>query len=180
MAFECVLATFKHLVRTLQGTPMWAAVTSRTTLSARQRKNDIHCLLVLKQQDNHRRLPDPSGSKIWPWVPWDSEPRITVVASVSSNLAGRQNSSNSACCVFHVCYFLSLLINPEDGGDIFLRNVTLLSTDNTALYYRRWSSSIMSFSENEDGNCTLLTDVGKILPGYTASDHRREILNPTL
>jgi hypothetical protein len=32
---------------------------------------------------------------------------------------------------------LGIFINPEDGGDIFLRNVCLLSTDYTASYPRR-------------------------------------------
>jgi hypothetical protein len=32
------------------------------------------------------RLPEPSESKIWSWVPWDSEPRITVLARARSNL----------------------------------------------------------------------------------------------
>jgi hypothetical protein len=31
------------------------------------------------------RLPEPSDSKIWSWVLWDSEPRITVLARASSN-----------------------------------------------------------------------------------------------
>jgi hypothetical protein len=33
------------------------------------------------------RLRKPSNSKIWSWVPWDSEPRITVLAKASINLA---------------------------------------------------------------------------------------------
>jgi hypothetical protein len=31
----------------------------------------------------------------------------------------------------------SLFFNPEDGGDMFFRNVGRLSADNTALYRRR-------------------------------------------
>jgi hypothetical protein len=33
------------------------------------------------------RLPEPLETKIWSWVPWDSEPRITVQVRASSNLA---------------------------------------------------------------------------------------------
>jgi hypothetical protein len=33
------------------------------------------------------RLPEPWDSKIWAWVLWDSEPRITVLAKASSSLA---------------------------------------------------------------------------------------------
>jgi hypothetical protein len=32
------------------------------------------------------RLPEPSDSKIWSWVPWDSESTITVLVRASSNL----------------------------------------------------------------------------------------------
>jgi hypothetical protein len=38
---------------------------------------------------------------------------------------------------FHSGFLFSLFFNPEDGGDMFLRNVDLLSTDYTALYPRR-------------------------------------------
>jgi hypothetical protein len=31
-------------------------------------------------------LPKPSDSKIWSWVPWDSEPRTTVLARASNRL----------------------------------------------------------------------------------------------
>jgi hypothetical protein len=35
---------------------------------------------------------EPSGSKIWSWVPWDSVPtRITMLARASSNLAVSQS-----------------------------------------------------------------------------------------
>jgi hypothetical protein len=33
------------------------------------------------------RLSEPSDSKIWSWVSWDSEPRITMLARAISNLA---------------------------------------------------------------------------------------------
>jgi hypothetical protein len=33
-------------------------------------------------------------------------------------------------------FFISLLYNPEHGGDIFLRNISLISTNYTALYSR--------------------------------------------
>jgi hypothetical protein len=38
-------------------------------------------------------------------------------------------------------FLLGLLLNPEDGGDIFLQNVGCLSTDYTALYPKRQNSS---------------------------------------
>jgi hypothetical protein len=41
-----------------------------------------------------------------------------------------------ATCI-HADLLLGLLFDPEDGSDIFLRNVGRLSTDYTALYSRR-------------------------------------------
>jgi hypothetical protein len=43
--------------------------------------------------------------------------------------------------LFHTGLLLGLFFDPEDGGDIFLRNVVWLSTDYTTLYPRRQSSS---------------------------------------
>jgi hypothetical protein len=42
-------------------------------------------------------------------------------------------------------FLLDLLFDPEDGGDMFLRNVGRLSTEYTALYSRREKSSIKKF-----------------------------------
>jgi hypothetical protein len=42
---------------------------------------------------------------------------------------------------FHAGFLLGLFSDPEDGGDMFLRNVGCLSTDYTALYPRRKNSS---------------------------------------
>jgi hypothetical protein len=39
---------------------------------------------------------------------------------------------------------LTLFFDPEDGGDVFFRNVCSLSTDYKALYHRRQDSSIVS------------------------------------
>jgi hypothetical protein len=46
-------------------------------------------------QSEFWRLPEPSDSKIWSWVPWESEPRITVLARASSNLAVSSSVSQS-------------------------------------------------------------------------------------
>jgi hypothetical protein len=40
--------------------------------------------------------------------------------------------ARSSCCLLLTGFFLGLLFNPEDGGDIFLENVKL-SLDYTAL-----------------------------------------------
>jgi hypothetical protein len=40
-------------------------------------------------------------------------------------------------CLLHAGFLVGLLINPEDEGDMFFRNVSLISLFYTALYPRR-------------------------------------------
>jgi hypothetical protein len=40
----------------------------------------------------------------------------------------------------HTGFLLGLFFDPEDGGDMFLQNVGLLSMEYTVLYSRRWYS----------------------------------------
>jgi hypothetical protein len=57
---------------------------------------------------------------------------------------------------------LGLLFDPEDGGDMFLRNVGWLSTDCTALYPRRQYSSPTLFLHHpgpEDGDKFFKTSI---------------------
>jgi hypothetical protein len=53
-----------------------------------------------------------------------------------SPLKGNRHRALLAIC-FHADFLLSLFFDPEDGGDIFLRNVGYLSTDYAALYPNR-------------------------------------------
>jgi hypothetical protein len=48
----------------------------------------------------------------------------------------------SVCYPIRAGFFLGFLFDPENGGDMFLRNVDSLSTVYTALYLRRYNSSI--------------------------------------
>jgi hypothetical protein len=51
------------------------------------------------------------------------------------------------------CWFLlNYFFFPEDGGDMFLRNVDSNSTDYTALYPRRWYSSCVAKVHNRHKN----------------------------
>jgi hypothetical protein len=43
----------------------------------------------------------------------------------------------SASCLLHSGFLLGLLFYPDDGGDMFLRNVGRLSADYRTLYPRR-------------------------------------------
>jgi hypothetical protein len=47
----------------------------------------------------------------------------------------------SVCNLLHADFSLGLFFDPEDEGDIFLRNVGWLSTNYTELYPRRQNSS---------------------------------------
>jgi hypothetical protein len=46
----------------------------------------------------------------------------------------------STCCLLDAAFFFGLFLNPEDEGDVFLRNVFWLSKDYTVLY-PRWQNS---------------------------------------
>jgi hypothetical protein len=61
---------------------------------------------------------------------------------------------------FHAGFLLGLVFDPEDGGDMLMRNVGCLSTDYTALYPRKQNSSPLSlFSSviNDTSSTTYVT-----------------------
>jgi hypothetical protein len=51
----------------------------------------------------------------------------------------------SACCLLHAAFLYGLVFHPEDGGDVFLRNVGGHLPDYTALYPRRYNSSCFTY-----------------------------------
>jgi hypothetical protein len=48
----------------------------------------------------------------------------------------------------HTAFLLGLFFNPEDEGNMILRNVNSISTDYTALYPRQQNSSKVNFLPN--------------------------------
>jgi hypothetical protein len=55
--------------------------------------------------------------------------------------AYRRLAVYSACHLLTCWFLLKIFFDPEDGGDMFLRNVGCISTDYTASHPRRWYSS---------------------------------------
>jgi hypothetical protein len=54
----------------------------------------------------------------------------------------RNSHSGDGCYLPHARFLLDSFLHPEDGGDMFLRNVGCLSADYTAFYPRRKNSSL--------------------------------------
>jgi hypothetical protein len=46
------------------------------------------------------------------------------------------HAGNKQSCLFHAGFLLDLFFDPEDGGDVFVRSIDLLSAHYTALYPR--------------------------------------------
>jgi hypothetical protein len=92
---------------------------------------------------------------LWLWrvVCWDIPPCSPFTVNRSFGGGYRlhfQCQSQLATC-FHAGFLLSLLFEPEDHGDMFLRNVGWLSAEYTALCSRRQSSSAFSTPSSERG-----------------------------
>jgi hypothetical protein len=76
------------------------------------------------------------------------------------NISWARNQEALLATCFHVGFLLGLFFDPEDGGDVFLRNVSWLSTDYTALHPRRlysskpplWEAQILQ--SNNNAHCT--------------------------
>jgi hypothetical protein len=74
---------------------------------------------------------------------WNILPKTKIRQLMTSKLG-------SACRWLHAGFLVGFFFNPENGGDMFLRNVSRFSTNYTALYPRRQKSSI---SVKTQSNC---------------------------
>jgi hypothetical protein len=75
---------------------------------------------------------------------WDITPCSPL--KVNRRLGGSNNKPSKKpawkqVASLHTGFLLGLVFHPEDGGDMFLRNVGWFLTGNTALYPRRYYSS---------------------------------------
>jgi hypothetical protein len=68
----------------------------------------------------------------------ESQPTFRRKMSPQSS---RSTNKQAACYLPWAGFLLSLFFDSENEGDMFLRNVNLISMDNAALYFRRWNSS---------------------------------------
>jgi hypothetical protein len=61
---------------------------------------------------------------ITPFQPVENKPTFRGNMSSPSRSQGEaDNKQSSACCLLHAYFLLGLSFDPEDGGDLFLRNV---------------------------------------------------------
>jgi hypothetical protein len=67
-----------------------------------------------------------------------------------------EQETSSACYLCQVGFLLGLLFDPDDDGEIFLRNVGRLTTDYMALYPRRQKSS---YSEVCNGRTSFFEEM---------------------
>jgi hypothetical protein len=51
-------------------------------------------------------------------------------------------TARPGCYPLHASWFLGLLLNSEEGGDVLVGSICWLSTDYTASYYRKYNSSV--------------------------------------
>jgi hypothetical protein len=81
----------------------------------------------------------------------DYVPRVNCLAALSWNTHTHKHLNNPVHVGFEAlhliaCWFFWTYFDPEDGGDMFLRNVGWNSTDYTASCPRKWYSSALYMS----------------------------------
>jgi hypothetical protein len=80
-------------------------------------------------------------SQQWLWRVLSSGLQHSVARWKSTDVSEEHVAKSPACYMLRVGFLLGLFFDPEDGGDMFLWNVGLLSTDYKALHPRRYNSS---------------------------------------
>jgi hypothetical protein len=122
----------------------------------------LYCVILCRQKPCHGMAPHPSSPtncRMWSshsggykeyYTFWDIRRCSPLVnrrfrGTYRLHLQGRRISQarNQRESMWQADPMLGLFFNPEDGGDIVLRNVGWLSTEYTALYPRRQCSSVL-------------------------------------
>jgi hypothetical protein len=68
----------------------------------------------------------------------------------------------SACCLLHAGFLLDLLFDPEDGGDMLLRNVGLCSRTQNSSHFLLWPyRPVLSTDSRFPGSGNRLQRVGR-------------------
>jgi hypothetical protein len=80
------------------------------------------------------------NSRFWETTPHSLETGLTFRKNTPSQSLGPKQTS--VRCLVYADFLQSLLVDPEDEGDIFLRNICLLSPDDTALYPTRQNTPV--------------------------------------
>jgi hypothetical protein len=69
--------------------------------------------------------------------PWKVSRRFGGIFRPSSSGSKNKSSKKVACYLLHIGFLLGLFFYPEDGSDMFFRNISWISTDYTALHPKR-------------------------------------------
>jgi hypothetical protein len=128
--------------------------TERNNLSYRGTSRGPVCVVVVDDNEMcchvHKtpslvRILRLMSSVFWNMMPCSrlSGWHTTSSSGPKSNKAGNQDETGfkEPCCQFHAGLLLDLLFDPEDCGNVLLRNVNRLSPGYMALYPRRQNSS---------------------------------------
>jgi hypothetical protein len=101
-----------------------------------RQRNDQSTVSVTTKSSRHlkqRILSIIATPNLWVFI----SIKTPLIDCIYSMIWG-SHSGGYACYIFHAGFLLGLFFEPEDTGDLFLRNVGWLSTDSTVLYPRRY------------------------------------------
>jgi hypothetical protein len=116
------IASIFRVEKSVSEEPMWA---SSWGLSCQ-----------LKRSHKNYTTPHPRKRHSSWWPPWKPQILHSIWESLQEFYLLGPGTTLLGTCLY-AAFLLDLFFDPENGGEIFLRNVGWLSTDYTALYLRR-------------------------------------------